>query len=43
MTGAYSRLLYILVGNGYWVILLVIASALLGIRTYGALKNKLPH
>ena len=43
MTGACPGPMYILVGNGFLVILVVIASALLGTFTYGLLKDKLPH
>ena len=43
MTGACPGPLYTLVGHGYWVILIVIVSALLGTFVYGALKSKLPH
>lgn len=43
MTGACPGPLYTLVGHGYWAILVVIASALLGTFAYGALKGKLPH
>ncbi len=43
MTGACPGPLYILVGNGYSVILVAIASALLGTLTYGVLKKRLPH
>ena len=43
MTGACPGPMYILVGNGFLVILAVIASALLGTFTYGLLKDKLPH
>ena len=43
MTGACPSPMYILVGNGFLVILVVIASALLGTFTYGLLKDKLPH
>ncbi len=43
MTGACPGPLYTLVGHGYGVILIIIASALLGTFTYGALKDKLPH
>ena len=43
MTGACPGPLYVLVGNGYTVILAVIASALLGALAYGALRPKLPH
>ena len=43
MTGACPGPLYTLVGNGYFIILVVIASALLGTFVYGAVRSKLPH
>jgi uncharacterized protein len=43
LAGACPGPLYILVGSGYWSILIVIASALLGTIAYGALRDKLPH
>ncbi len=43
MTGACPGPLYTLLGHGFWIILVVIASALLGTFTYGALRSKLPH
>ena len=43
LTGACPGPLYVLLGQGNLVILVVIASALLGSLTYGALRNKLPH
>lgn len=43
MTGACPGPLYVLVGHGYWIILIVILSALVGTFVYGALKSKLPH
>ncbi len=43
MTGACPGPLYVLVGNGYFVILVVIISALLGTFIYGKLKSHLPH
>lgn len=43
LTGACPGPLFILVGQGYWVFLIVIASATIGTFTYGVLKNKLPH
>lgn len=43
MTGACPGPLYTLVGHGYGVILVIIASALLGTFVYGALRSKLPH
>lgn len=43
LTGACPGPLYVLFGHGYWVILIVIFSALLGTLAYGAMKRKLPH
>lgn len=43
MTGACPGPLYTLVGHGFWIILVIIASALLGTFAYGALRSKLPH
>ncbi len=43
MTGACPGPMFILVGNGFFVILAVIASAVLGTYVYGLLRHKLPH
>lgn len=43
MTGACPGPLYTLVGNGYWVVLVILVSALLGTFAYGALRSRLPH
>ncbi len=43
MTGACPGPMFILVGNGYLVVLVAIASGLLGTYVYGKLKHKLPH
>jgi hypothetical protein len=43
MTGACPGPLYTLLGHGYLVILVVIASAILGTLAYGAVRDKLPH
>ncbi len=43
MTGACPGPMYTLFGHGYWVMLAVIGSALLGALSYGALRSKLPH
>ncbi len=43
LTGACPGPLYILVGNGYSIILVVLLSATLGTYAYGALRSKLPH
>jgi uncharacterized membrane protein YedE/YeeE len=43
MTGACPGPMYTLIGGGFEVILVVLASALLGTFTYGLLRKKLPH
>ena len=43
LTGACPGPLFILLGNGVSVILVAIASALLGTYTYGILRSRLPH
>lgn len=43
MTGACPGPLYVLVGNGVYVVLVIIFSALAGTLTYGLLKRYLPH
>jgi hypothetical protein len=35
--------MYILVGTGVITMLVVIAAAIVGTYTYGALRSKLPH
>ncbi len=43
LTGACPGPMYILIGNGYLTILVVIAGAFLGTLAYGYLKPRLPH
>jgi len=43
LTGACPGPLYTLLGHGFGVILVILASALLGTFVYGALRSKLPH
>lgn len=43
MTGACPGPLYVLVGQGVWVVLLIIGSAIFGAFIYGLMKDKLPH
>lgn len=43
MVGACPGPMYILLGKGYFSILIVIAGALLGTFIYGVLRNRLPH
>lgn len=43
LTGACPGPMFTLIGNGFLVMLVVIASATLGTFVYGVLKDKLPH
>ncbi len=43
LTGACPGPLYTLLGHGYWMILVVIGSALVGTFFYGVLRSRLPH
>ena len=43
MTGACPGPMFILLGNGVGVILVVIVSAVLGTYVYGKVRHKLPH
>lgn len=43
MTGACPGPLYILVGNGYLVIVVVLLSAIFGALVYGMVRSRLPH
>ncbi|MCB0706759.1 MAG: YeeE/YedE family protein [Saprospiraceae bacterium] len=43
MTGACPGPLYVLVGNGILVMLVVLVSAVLGALIYGAVRKYLPH
>jgi len=43
LTGACPGPMYTLLGNGFTVFIVVIASALLGTFVYGLLRDKLPH
>jgi uncharacterized membrane protein YedE/YeeE len=43
LTGACPGPIYVLIGAGYFPILIVFASALLGTYCYGILKPHLPH
>ena len=43
LTGACPGPLFTLVGAGFLPVLVVIAAAMLGTYTYGALRDKLPH
>lgn len=43
LAGACPGPMFVLVGFGYWPIVIVVVGALLGTFTYGALRSKLPH
>ena len=43
MTGACPGPLYVLLGNGHLIILIIILSALIGTLCYGMVKKWLPH
>lgn len=43
LVGACPGPMFILLGYGYWPILIVIAGAVLGTYSYGILRNRLPH
>ena len=43
LVGSCPGPMYILLGHGYWIILLVIVSAIFGTFMYGVLQDKLPH
>jgi len=43
MTGACPGPLYVLIGNGVYVVIAVIISALFGAFVYGMIRSKLPH
>ena len=43
MTGACPGPLYALIGQGTWILIVVVISALFGTLAYGALREKLPH
>ena len=43
LVGACPGPMFILLGYGYWTIILVIAGAILGTLVYGMLRSRLPH
>jgi hypothetical protein len=43
LTGACPGPIYVLIGNGYLVYIVVLLMAVLGTFTYGLLRDKLPH
>lgn len=43
LTGACPGPLFIMIGNGFGVMLIVIAAAMVGTYVYGLLRQRLPH
>ena len=43
LVGSCPGPIFILLGAGFWTVLIVLFGALLGTYLYGVLKNKLPH
>jgi len=43
LTGACPGPIFVLLGQGYTVMIIVILGALAGTMTYGLLRNRLPH
>lgn len=43
LAGSCPGPMFTLVGNGYWIFLLVILGAIAGTFTYGLVRSKLPH
>jgi uncharacterized membrane protein YedE/YeeE len=43
LVGSCPGPIFILIGAGFWPVVIVLFGALLGTFIYGALKNKLPH
>jgi len=43
LTGCCPGPMYVLIGQGYWIIIVAMLSAILGTYTYGLLRDKLPH
>ncbi|NNE27509.1 MAG: YeeE/YedE family protein [Saprospiraceae bacterium] len=43
LVGACPGPMFILLGYGYWTIVLVIVGAILGTLVYGMLRSRLPH
>lgn len=43
LVGCCPGPMYVLIGQGYWIIAVVLVSAVLGTYVYGVVKDKLPH
>lgn len=43
LMGACPGPMFVMLGHGFWIFILVIASATLGTFTYGLVRHRLPH
>jgi len=43
LVGACPGPMYVLLGNGYWIVGLMLISAIFGTFVYGLVRDKLPH
>ncbi|MDX1477390.1 MAG: DUF6691 family protein [Saprospiraceae bacterium] len=43
LVGSCPGPMYILVGHGYWIVLVILLSAIVGTFVYGVFGQKLPH
>lgn len=43
LVGCCPGPMYVLLGQGYWIMTLIILSAIAGTYTYGLVRDKLPH
>lgn len=43
LVGACPGPMYVLLGNGYWIVGVLLISAVLGTFVYGLVRDKLPH
>ena len=43
LVGACPGPIYVLIGHGFWIVVLVLIGAVLGTFVYGLIRHKLPH
>ncbi len=43
LAGACPGPMYVLIGNGYWIMALIMLGAVAGTYTYGLVRDRLPH
>ena len=43
LVGACPGPVYVLIGHGFWIFIVVLIGALIGTLLYGLVKNELPH